>query len=93
MQPGYNPNQPPPGAGFGGYSSHSGGAGASYNYGAPPNPMYNGGGDVTYVSWMKWLFQQYCWWDLLFNVSTVFVMDVLKYPMIACTVVVFCFMF
>ena len=50
MQPGYNPNQPPPqGAGFGGYSSQPG---TPYNYGAPPqNPsMYNGGGDVTYVS-------------------------------------------
>ena len=48
MQPGYNPNQPPQGAGFGGYPPPTG---TSQNYNAPPNqPVYNGGGDVTYVS-------------------------------------------
>ena len=51
MQPGY-PNQPMSGAGYGGYSAHPG-VGTTQNYGAPPNPsMYNGGGDVTYVSFL-----------------------------------------
>jgi len=50
MQPRFDPNQPPPGAGYGGHSTHSG-AGTMHNYGPPPNSsMYNGGGDVTYVS-------------------------------------------
>ena len=50
MQPGY-PNQTAQGAGFGGYPPP--GTQQQYNYGpgAGPNPtVYNGGGDVTYVS-------------------------------------------